>query len=355
MVQVGYIDSTGFVYEQIDFGNRQFGPTLDTVYGEKYTGTVVLPTSLMLIMTELMPNTFDNAVVQMVIFKEDGVDIDVPIPLITPFSRKPLYLQQRADDAAQPGAVDVQSVQTPVAKPVNRNAFAGYFPSSDQPPILPIKRLESTLVINQSAEGAAFVMTFTFAQDIDIITCGFAIIATPAVYGGPYAIAVNIYNALLVTLTAGAPYVQVLKDTVASLQIPPYQISNFPVDIGSSYTLIVNQTDDSLLRTTYEFIVNNDTNNTSVNLGTAVFDNNSAHNISGNKMSQSIQYNGPEACADTPQTISTWNYPILNGVPNSTKYNQFFPQNNQCGTFLVEPNEPSGPTVITYPAPAPPA
>ena len=109
LVQVGYINSTTqeFVYKQIDFGNRQFGPTYDTLYGEKYTGTVILPTDLITLMTEMMPDANNTAAVQLVVLAEDGVDIDIPLKAQV----------QTRDVAAPEGPVDTQFVnygQTPI-------------------------------------------------------------------------------------------------------------------------------------------------------------------------------------------------------------------------------------------------
>lgn len=81
LVQVGYLDPKipgpdKFVYETIDFGSRQFDATLDTLYGEKYTGTVVLPTDLITLMSNLNQR---DTIVQLVVFAEDGVQIDFPL------------------------------------------------------------------------------------------------------------------------------------------------------------------------------------------------------------------------------------------------------------------------------------
>ena len=77
LIQAGYLDSTGtFQVDQIDFSNRQFGPTLDTLYGEKYAANVLLPSDYIQgILAQNPLNT--NAAVQIVIYVEEGVEIQV--------------------------------------------------------------------------------------------------------------------------------------------------------------------------------------------------------------------------------------------------------------------------------------
>ena len=99
MVQVGWVDENGiFNHQLIDFGNRQFGATLDTQYGEKYTGTVSLPTALI-----NKISVFGNAAaIQLIIFAEEGVEIDVGQPETTKFKFR--------QDVPVDGAVDTSFV-----------------------------------------------------------------------------------------------------------------------------------------------------------------------------------------------------------------------------------------------------
>jgi hypothetical protein len=90
----------------IDFGNRQFGPTLDTQFGEKYTGTVIIPTAIVSAMIEAMPDPNNTGCIQMVIYKEEGVEIDIPY--------KPT---REANPGGNNGAMDTQTTPAP-PKPV---------------------------------------------------------------------------------------------------------------------------------------------------------------------------------------------------------------------------------------------
>jgi hypothetical protein len=89
----------------IDFGNRQFGPTLDTQFGEKYTGTVIIPTTIVRAMIEAMPDANNTGCIQMVIYKEEGVEIDIP------------YKPTREVDEVNSGAMDTQTTQAPPQPP----------------------------------------------------------------------------------------------------------------------------------------------------------------------------------------------------------------------------------------------
>lgn len=73
MVHIGYLDAQGnFVGEMLDFGSRQFAATMDTLYGEKYTGNVVLNSDLTSFIST-PPNS--GALIQLVIYIEDGLAI----------------------------------------------------------------------------------------------------------------------------------------------------------------------------------------------------------------------------------------------------------------------------------------
>lgn len=92
-------------------------------------------------MTQLMPFDFDSAVIQMVIFQEEGVEIDVPTPRILPLFKQRRDLQQNVG-----GPVDVQTVQTPTTA-ASKFVLVDY--TSSVPEIV---RVETTLIINQAAD-----------------------------------------------------------------------------------------------------------------------------------------------------------------------------------------------------------
>lgn len=81
LAQAGYFDASGDLQiDQIDFANRQFGPTLDTLYGEKFAANILLPSDY--INGILAQNPLNQtAAVQIVIYVEQGVGIQV-LPLL---------------------------------------------------------------------------------------------------------------------------------------------------------------------------------------------------------------------------------------------------------------------------------
>lgn len=104
-VQVGYLDSNGdFQYEVIDFQNRQFGPTYDTLYGEAFSSTTLLPSDLVRKLYAAMPQINNTAAIQLVMIAEEGVAID--------FKASPSSNAIRSNNSATPsfGPVDSQYI-----------------------------------------------------------------------------------------------------------------------------------------------------------------------------------------------------------------------------------------------------
>ena len=78
LCQVGYVNFAGeMVIQIIDIGNKQFYPTLDVCHGEKYTGQINIPTAIIQEAVNAMPDVNDTGAVQLVIYKEKGVNITI--------------------------------------------------------------------------------------------------------------------------------------------------------------------------------------------------------------------------------------------------------------------------------------
>lgn len=63
------------ILEELFFGNKQFTPTLDRVYGENFNGVVNIHTDLAQLAVEAMPDINNCAAVQFVFYKEKGLEI----------------------------------------------------------------------------------------------------------------------------------------------------------------------------------------------------------------------------------------------------------------------------------------
>lgn len=59
----------------LDIQAKQFGPTIDTLIGENYTGNVPIDTNLSQSLVDLMPSFTDTPVIEMAVYAEDGLDI----------------------------------------------------------------------------------------------------------------------------------------------------------------------------------------------------------------------------------------------------------------------------------------
>jgi hypothetical protein len=86
LVQVVYEDPAstdpecpGYTHDIYYIGNRQFGATIDYIYGEKYTGVIPLKSSLI---DKAVANIKDfsnsHAAIQLLVYAENGLDVFVP-------------------------------------------------------------------------------------------------------------------------------------------------------------------------------------------------------------------------------------------------------------------------------------
>ena len=343
LAQVGYLDETGtFVYEEIDFGNRQFGPTLDTAYGEKYTGAVILDSDLMRFVATY-PNS--GALVQLVVFAEEGVEIDVRSNNRKTKKRGGKYFQ----DSTPSGSVDTQYIGTEVGGQLQWANIYSYYSTA----VANITILESSLNLSKSAPSTQWVMGWLFVGE------------TPAggAAGGYFGINTNdagifqflgsIFNVAL-SAEVGESYVTAEKfggeGEGWSLRITPENISNFPVNLNETYRFRLERT-ELATETTWKFTITNETTSAVANLGTIKTP--AAYSlISQGGLYQFSEYfgRGPPAvtCATIPQSIATWTYLKLNDQPNSSTYVAWTPPPQHCGAYTITPNLPNGPVVMTF-------
>ena len=80
LVQIGFYDArtSSIIIDEIFIANRQFGPTLDTLYGENYANNISIPSN---ILSEAYVNSQDpvkQGAIQMVVFEEEGICIWSP-------------------------------------------------------------------------------------------------------------------------------------------------------------------------------------------------------------------------------------------------------------------------------------
>lgn len=80
LVQVGFYDAqtSSIIIDEIFIANKQFGPTLDTLYGENYANNISIPSN---ILSEAYANSRDpekQGAIQMVVFEEEGICIWSP-------------------------------------------------------------------------------------------------------------------------------------------------------------------------------------------------------------------------------------------------------------------------------------
>ena len=328
LVQVGYLDENDvFAYEEIDFGNRQFGPTLDTGFGEKYTGTVVLDTELMSFIA-VFPNK--GALVQLVVFSEDGVEIDMRSR-----SRKARQTAPSAD-----GAVDTQFVGQSVGGQLQwANIYSNYTLTQTN-----IISLESSMVLEQLVPSTQWVMGWLFNGPTPPggAAGGYFGINTDG-DGKPQFLA-SIFNAAL-SAQVGQPWVTAVnfggEGEGWSLRITPENISNFPININQTYVYKVNRQATSPTETTWEFIITNTTTSATVNLGT-IKTSNLYTEINPNGSYQFSEYFGPGApqvtCDTIPLSVATWTFIVANGVAGSSTYNAWSPPPQHCGPFKITPD-----------------
>ena len=80
LVSAGWIQAEGpqageIIIEELEIGNRQFQPSVDGTFGEKYSSTVSLPTSIIQTIANNMPDPDNTGAVQLVMFAETGLEI----------------------------------------------------------------------------------------------------------------------------------------------------------------------------------------------------------------------------------------------------------------------------------------
>lgn len=345
LVQVGYLDGAGnFVYEEIDFGNRQFGPTLDTAYGEKYTGTVILDTDLM---SSIVTYPNSGAMVQLVVFSEDGVEIDVRSsrPAKSARSISSLNTTNTAN-----GAVDTQFVGQVVGGQLQWANIYSYYNST----VSSITSLETRLFLSQGANDTQWVFGWIFDGPPPSSGGAGGYFGVNVNASGGYQFLGSIFNVAL-SASIAQPWVSAIKfggeGEGWSLRIEPGNLSNFPFTIGEVYKFRINRQSTTDTTTVWEFIITNVTLSTSVNLGT-ITTSNLYSTISQNGIYQFSEYFGPGAptvtCDTIPLTVATWSFPVVNDVPNSTTYTAWTPPPQHCGPYKIDPTLPNGPVVMSF-------
>ena len=341
--QVGYLDGTGtFVYEEIDFGNRQFGPTLDTAYGEKYTGAIILDSDLMRSVATY-PNS--GALIQLVVFVEEGVEIDVRANNRRTKKRGGKYFQ----DATPSGPVDTQYIGEAVGGQLQFSNIYSLYSTTVQD----ITILESSLVLSKLAVDTQWVMGWLFVGETPAGGSAGGYFGINTDENGAAQFLASIFNVAL-SAQVGESYVTAVKfggeGEGWSLRITPANISNFPVNLNDTYRFRVERSSLGA-ETTWKFTITNETSGAVANLGT--INTPSTYSlISQGGLYQFSEYygQGPPAvtCATIPQSIATWTYVTLNEQPNSSTYVAWTPPPKHCGAYTIEPNLPNGPVVMTF-------
>lgn len=75
LLLVSFVDESVVQTRILDIQSRQFGPTIDTLIGENYTGNFPLDTKFVQSLVDLMPSLTDTPVIDLVIYAEDGLEI----------------------------------------------------------------------------------------------------------------------------------------------------------------------------------------------------------------------------------------------------------------------------------------
>jgi hypothetical protein len=118
LVQVGYIEPAGptgstgsvggctgssenVIIETVFIGNKQYYPTLDITYGENYSASITIPSSIVLAAIAAMPDPCNTGAIQLVVYKEEGISIWVTG-------------SESRDDDEEGGNSPVTSTETPV-------------------------------------------------------------------------------------------------------------------------------------------------------------------------------------------------------------------------------------------------
>ena len=82
LVQLAYIVKGQTKIVQLAFQNKQISPSLDSLYGENFSATILIPTDLTKNILASMPQTlYDNAAIQIVIYIEQGLEVQILKPV----------------------------------------------------------------------------------------------------------------------------------------------------------------------------------------------------------------------------------------------------------------------------------
>ncbi len=348
LVQVGWLDENdNFQYEEIDLAIRQFSPSLHQLYGEKYTGSVILPTDQMLEIAELMPFDGNSAAVQMIVYGEEGLLIDRPIlPTVRGFRTL-----RNADVTSSGGPVDTQYVGQSVGGQLQwANIYSNYSFAIDN-----IVSLETTFNLSQGAPSTQWVMGWLF-QGPPPATGGGA----GGYFGintddqGNYQVLASIFNVAL-GANIGDSFVTPVKfggeGEGWSLRITTDNISNFPITLNNTYKMRLDRENVNDTEVTWKFIITNVDTSQSVDLGTI---RTSATYSFINKTGeyQFSEYFGPGApnvtCQSVPKSVVTWTFPIANDTQNSATFIPWTPPPQLCGIYNIDPTLPNGPVIMTF-------
>jgi hypothetical protein len=339
LIQFGWLDKDkNFVYEEVDLAIRQFGASLNQNYGEKYTGTVILPTQEIRDIAALMPYDGNSAAIQMVVYQEEGLIIDLPKKFLS------------RNTQSTNGPVDTQFVGQSVGGQLQwANAYSNYSYTIDN-----IVSLESSFRLSSSGPTTQWVMGWQFIGPPAAEGGGGGYFGVNTNGDGEFQVLGSIFNVALSSV-AGQSFVTPVKfggeGEGWSLRILPDDISNFPITLDTNYTLRLNRQNLINNQAVWEFIIRNDDTSTSVNLGT-INTSSSYSFIDKTGVYQFSEYFGPGApnvmCETIPQSIITWTFPKVNDIPNSATYIPWVPPPQLCGNYKIEPTLPNGPVVMTF-------
>jgi hypothetical protein len=363
LLQGAFIDKNGdIIYQIFDQGNRQFGAVLDPTYGEKFTGTIIVPSSFTQDATFAMPNYGDLAAIQLVIYTENGVEIDVFNPSFSQKNIKTKNIKTKnirvigrrnvLTNETPPGPVDVQNIQTPPSQQVVNIQFANVSNLYDIIDTASLRHISMEYDITIEQEG----VSFQYAQLFQLINSNhggyLAINRTDTL---KYQVLVSMWNA--VSAAAAQSYVSVAKfegeGEGYSLRITQENIDQFPIEVGKQYSFRIFRKSVETDGVNWEFVVKNVTDSTEVTLG--VIKSQPAFDaIARTGISQFVECFGlspPTTCATIDKTISLFSFPRLRNEANEdvpVKYVEWTAPPNQCGTWRKELVSDTGPVRIFF-------
>ena len=341
LVQVAYLENGEFVYEQIDLGTRQFGATIDTCYGEKYTGSVILSTQLMEKMAKLSNDSENQntSIVQMVIFKETGVDIDVqtrPPPSKNEDLNR--FRQRISLTGESTGPVDTQSYAASVNSINNSNpntrVILKYESNNTEIPT----DLTSQSIILQSTPASENLLLVELIDNevivgiVNVNTAGnpgiFRILAT--ISGIP-----NLVSNIIPNPDAGIP-VEIVPTPVG---INRWRLlaKNAPLELGATNILNIKKGGKI-----FTFTIND------ITLGTMEMTSETVQ-MNGKNVSQQSAFNvlkSPLTCDNYPVSSTIWSVPTING--GALLSSPWETPSNYCGKVCVNVDTETGERTVTY-------